>query len=69
MEIIVYGRKAGEPAYMEALLAAWLSRGDVADKKNFEKVKAVAKKDGFVWFRAAVSHGEKPDFTKIFNRT
>ena len=69
MEIIVYGRKAGEPDYMEALLASWRSRGDTADKLNVEKVKAVAKKDGFVRFRTAVYNGEKPDFTRIFNRT
>ena len=63
MDYLVYGLEKGETRrYMETLLAC------VDSKEKAEKVKELAKKDGFHSFRDNVFYiGEKPDFTKTIN--
>ena len=68
MEIILYGRKPGQPDYMEELLATWESAGADSDTKKTAAVVRAARRDGFVIFRrASFSFGAVPDFEKVFN--
>ena len=59
MEKLLYGRKKGEPDYMEQLLST--------KPECFDKVKILAKKDGFVSFRVSEFELAKPDFVGALN--
>jgi hypothetical protein len=64
MEILLYGLEQGETRdYMETLLASNCKNDD-----DVQKVISHAKGFGFHSFRVATYNGEKPDFTKIFNK-
>jgi len=64
VEILLYGLEQGETRdYMETLLASNCQSDD-----DVQAVVRVAKKQGFHSFRVATYNGEKPDFTKVFNK-
>ena len=61
-EYIVYGLAKGETRdYMTELLLV------TTDPANIEKVKKLARADGFHSFRVSTFNGEAPDFTKTVN--
>jgi hypothetical protein len=60
MEYLLYGLRKGETErYTEVLLAR------LASPAAAEKIKALAKADGFHSFRIAKFDGSPPDFTKV----
>ena len=61
MRYALWGRKAGEPVWMERLL---LSEGS---KAQCEKIKELAKRDGYEHFRLTKLDGEKPNFAGTVN--
>jgi hypothetical protein len=64
MEILLYGLEQGETRdYMETLLASNCRNDD-----DVQKVINHAKGFGFHSFKVATYNGEKPDFTKVFNK-
>jgi hypothetical protein len=63
-EILLYGLAQGETeSYKEDLLAT-----NCKNEQDIEKVIAHATQHGFHSFRVALYNGEKPDFTKVFNK-
>ena len=61
-ELILWGIKKGDPDWMQEIITN--------DKRNFEKAKAWAKRNGFDRFRVAeIDTSKAPDFTNTLLTT